>query len=61
MLMVEKTEEMRAPGRPMHSWVDDFRMHLRVIAKSGHDLIVLSQDKEKWRALLKAVVDLRVQ
>jgi hypothetical protein len=41
-------------------WKDNIKMDLREIGWGGMEWIVLSQDKDKWRALVKTIMNLRV-
>jgi hypothetical protein len=54
-LLVGKPEGKRPLGRPRRRWVD-----LSEIGWGGVDWIGLAQDREKWRALVNAVMNLRV-
>jgi hypothetical protein len=44
-------------GRPRRKWVDNIKMDLREI---GWEWIDLAQDTNQWRALVRAVMNLRV-
>jgi hypothetical protein len=57
---VGNPEGKRPLGRPRRRWVDNIKMDLREIRWDGMDWIDLAQDKDQWRALVKAVVNLRV-
>jgi hypothetical protein len=59
-LLVGKPERKRPLGRPRYRWVDNIRLNLGDIAWSGVDYISLAQDSDRWRALIKAVMNLRV-
>ena len=50
----------RALGRPRHRWEDNIKMDLQEVGCGGMDLIELAQDRDKWRALVNAVMNLRV-
>jgi hypothetical protein len=41
-------------------WVDNIKMDLREIGWDGGDWIDLAQDRDQWRALVNAVMNLRV-
>jgi hypothetical protein len=41
-------------------WVDNIKMDLRELGWNGMDWINLAQDREQWRALVNAVMNLRV-
>jgi hypothetical protein len=47
-------------GKPRRRWVKNIKMDLREIGWDGMDWIDLAQDKDQWRALVNAVMDLRV-
>jgi hypothetical protein len=47
-------------GRPRRRWVDNIKMDLREIGWDGGDWIDLALDRDKWRALVRAVMNLRV-
>jgi hypothetical protein len=53
-------EGKRPLGRPRRRWVDNIKMDLREIGWDGVDWIDLAQDRDQWRALVKAVMNLRV-
>jgi hypothetical protein len=59
-LLVGKPEGKRPLGRPRHRWVDNIKMDLLEIGWGGVDLTGLAQDRRKWRALVNAVMSLRV-
>jgi hypothetical protein len=50
----------RPLGRPRRRWVDSIKMDLREIGWNGVDWIDLAQDRDKWRALVNTVMNLRV-
>jgi hypothetical protein len=45
--------------RPRCRWVDNIKMDLREIGWDGLDWIDLPQDRDQWRALVNAVMNLR--
>jgi hypothetical protein len=59
-LLVGKPEEKRPLGRPSCRWMDNIKMDLSEIGWGGVDWIGLAQDRDKWRALVNAVMNLRV-
>jgi hypothetical protein len=59
-VLVGKPEGKRPLGRPRRSWEDGVRMDLREIGLGGVDWIRLDQDKDRWRAVVIAVMNLRV-
>jgi hypothetical protein len=59
-ILVGKPEGKRPLGRPRRRWVDNIRMDLREIGWNGGDWIDLAQNRYQWRALMNAVMNLRV-
>jgi hypothetical protein len=59
-VLVGKPEGKRPLGRPRRRWEDGFRMDLREIGFGGMDWIRLTQDRDRWRAVVSAVMNLRV-
>jgi hypothetical protein len=59
-LLVRKPEEKRPLGRPRRRWVDNIRMDLVEVGCGDVDWIGLAQDRDKWRALANAVMNIRV-
>jgi hypothetical protein len=51
---------MRPLGRPRRRWVNNIKMDLGEIGWDGMDWIDLAQDRDQWRALVNAVMNLRV-
>jgi hypothetical protein len=60
-LLVGKPEARRSLGRPRRRWVDNIRMDLVNVGWGGVDWIGLVQDRDRWRALVNSVLNLRVQ
>jgi hypothetical protein len=59
-ILVGNPEGKRPLGRPRRRWVDNIKMDLRKIGWNGGDWIDLAQDRDQWRAFVKAVMNLRV-
>jgi hypothetical protein len=59
-IFVEKIEGKRPLGRPKPRWKDNIEIGLRDIAWGGIDWIHVDQDRNKWRALLNRIMNLRV-
>jgi hypothetical protein len=57
---VGKPEGKRPLGRPRRRWEDRIRMDLREIGLRGVDWIRLAQDRDRWRAIVSAVMNLLV-
>jgi hypothetical protein len=56
----ENQREKRALGGPRRRWVDNVKIDLLEIGWGGVDWIGLAQDRNKWRALVNEVTNLRV-
>jgi transcription termination factor 2 len=59
-ILVGNLEGKRPLGRPGRRWVDNIKMDLREIGGDGGDWLDLAQDRDRWRTLVKAVMNLRV-
>jgi len=59
-VLVGKPEEKRLLGRPRRRWVDNIRMELQEVGCGYMDWIGLAQDRDRWRTLVSAVMNLRV-
>jgi hypothetical protein len=59
-VLVGKPEGKRPLGRPRRRWEDGIRMDLGEIGLGGVDWIRLAQDRDWWRAVVNAVMNLRV-
>jgi hypothetical protein len=59
-VLVGKPEGKRPVGRPRRKWEDGIRMDLRDISMGGVDWIRLAQDRDRWRAVVSALTNLRV-
>jgi hypothetical protein len=59
-VLVGKPDGKRPLGRPRCRWEDGVRMDLREIGLRGVDCIRLAQDRDRWRAVVSAVMNLRV-
>jgi hypothetical protein len=57
---VGNSEGKRPLGRPRRRWVDNIKMDLREIGWHGGEWIDLAQDRDQCRALVRAVMNLRV-
>jgi hypothetical protein len=59
-LLVGKPHGKRPLGRPRRRWVDNIRMDLGEVELGDVDWIGLAKDKNRWRALVNSVLNLRV-
>jgi hypothetical protein len=58
-ILAGRPEERRPLGRPRHRWEDNIKMYLQEVGW-GMEWIELAQDRERWWALVNAVMNLRV-
>jgi len=59
-VLVGKSEGKRLLGRLRHRWEDNIKMNLQEVGCGGMDWIELAQDRDGWRALVNAVMNIRV-
>ena len=59
-VLVEKPEGKRPLRRPRRRWVDNIRMDLQEVGCGYVHWIGLAQDRDSWRTLVSAVMNLRV-
>jgi hypothetical protein len=59
-VLVGKPEGKRSLGRRRRRWEDNIKMDIQEVGCSGMDWIELAQDRDRWRALATAVMNLRV-
>jgi len=59
-VLVGKPEGKSPLGRPRRSWNYNIKMHLQEVGCSGMDWIDVAQDRDRWRAVVSAVTNLRV-
>jgi len=58
-VLVGKTEGKSPLGRPRRRWEDNISMDLQGVECGGMDWIELAQDRDRWGALVTAVINLR--
>ena len=58
--LVGKPEGKRPLESPRRRWVDNIRMDLQEVGCGYVDWIGLAQDRDRWRTLVSAVMNLRV-
>jgi hypothetical protein len=59
-VLVGKSEGKRPFGRPRRRWKDNIKMDLWEVGGDGGDWMELAQDRERWRALVSTVNNVRV-
>ena len=59
-VLVGKPEGKRPLGRPRRRWMDNIRMDLQEVGCGCMDWIGLAQDRDRWRTVVSAVMNLRV-
>ena len=57
-VLVGKPEGKRPLGKPRHRWEDNIKMDIQEVGCGGMDCIDLAQDRDRWRALVNAVMNL---
>jgi hypothetical protein len=60
-ILVGKPEGKRPLGRPKRRWVDNIKMDLLEIVWGGFYWICLAQDRSRWWALVKAIMNFRIK
>jgi hypothetical protein len=55
-----KSEGTSPLGKPRRRWVDNIRIDLQEVGRGHMDWIGLAQDRDRWRTLVSAVMNLRV-
>jgi hypothetical protein len=59
-LLVGKPEGRRPLGRPRRRWLDNIRMDPVEVGRGDVDWIGLAQDRDRWRAPVNSILNLRV-
>jgi len=59
-VLMGKTEGRRPMGRPRRRWEDNIETNLQEMGCGGTDWIDLAQDRDRWRALVSALMNLQV-
>ena len=59
-VLVGKPEGKRPLGRPRRRWEDNIKMDLHEVGGGCEDWMELAQDRDRWRALVGTVMNLRV-
>jgi hypothetical protein len=57
---VGKASGKRPLGRPRPRWEDNIKMNLQEVGYGGMDWIELAHDRNRWRVVVNAVMNLRV-
>ncbi|KAJ4450771.1 hypothetical protein ANN_02201 [Periplaneta americana] len=58
-VLVGRPEGKRPLGRPRRRWEDNIKMDLREVGYDDRDWINLAQDRDRWRAYVRAAMNLR--
>jgi hypothetical protein len=58
--LLGKPEGKRPLGRPWRRWEDDIKMGVQYVGIGGMDWIELAQDRDRWREIENAVMNLQV-
>ena len=57
--LVRKPEGKSPLGRPRHRWEDTIKMDLQEVGCGGMNWIDVAQDRDRWRALVNVVMNIR--
>jgi hypothetical protein len=60
MVLVVKPEGKSLLGRLRRKWQNNIKMNLKEVGCGGMDWIDLGQDRDRWRALVNALMNFRV-
>jgi ribosome biogenesis protein Tsr3 len=60
-MLVGKPEGRRPLARPRRRWVDNIGLDLVEVGWSDVDWIELAQDRDRWRAVVNSVLNLRIR
>ena len=59
-VLVGKPEGKRPLGRPRRRWEDNIKMDLEEVGRGCEHWMGLAQDRDRWRALVRTVMNFRV-
>jgi hypothetical protein len=59
-ILVGRPEGWRPLRRPRHKWEDNIKMDFQEVVWGGMDWTDMAQDRDRWRAVVNAVMKLRV-
>jgi hypothetical protein len=59
-ILTGKPTNKRPLGRPRHRWEDNIRMDLKEIGVNARNWVDLAQDRDYWKALMNATLNLWV-
>jgi hypothetical protein len=57
-VLVRKSEGKGPPGRPRRRWEDNIKMAVQEVGCGGMDWIELAQDRDRWRTIVNAVMNI---
>jgi hypothetical protein len=58
-VLVGEPEGKRPLGRHRHSWEDNIKLDLQEVGSGGMNWIKLAQERDRWWALVNAVMNLQ--
>ena len=60
MVLMGKPEGKRPLGRPRRRWEDNIKMDFQEVGRGCGEWMELAQDRDRWRAIVSTVRNLRV-
>ena len=60
-VLVGKPEGKKPLGRPRRRWEDNIKMDLQEVGGGGGDWLVLARNRDRWRAFVNTVMNIRVR
>jgi len=60
MALVVKPLGYRPLGRPRRRWEDNIKMDIQEVGCGGMDWIEVAEDRDRWRAIMNAVMNIWV-
>jgi hypothetical protein len=59
-VLVGKPEGKKPLSRPWHRWEDNIKMDIQEMGCGGKDWIEVAQDRDRWQALVNALMNLQI-
>jgi hypothetical protein len=59
-VFMSRSERKRSLGRPRHRWENKIKIDLQEVGQRGTERIDVVQDRDRWRALVNAIMNFQV-